>query len=336
MKTLASVSLVLCGVLLSCGPVGSTAANAKCTGTIVYDQGTSTKILALATVKDRLVILSSNATILVHDPKDFVPNGPVPKLLGSLVLIPGLTGSSDGTLIISGTTGYAFIEGQLKVIDFSDPTMPTVTATVNSGPGFIAALNDTNLFDVAGQGFVRVLPLSNLGVMPLPTYQSLGASAMDVSGNTIAVVEMDSKRLSLYDMTNPASPTPLGKLTLPQTARGLRFDGKTLYAYDHDTLMSIDVTDLMNPKVLFDKGAVVTGRSAFPNVQSAWFAGKQLVVPGFGLGDGKGLNVFDVTDPTKPTYVPNTMCGPGLDMRFIVRAGTRLFVANERTVAVSD
>jgi hypothetical protein len=76
--------------------------------------------------------------------------------------------------------------------------------------------------------------------------------------------------------------------------------------------------------------------SAFPNVQSVWFTSKQLLVPGAALGDGKSMNLFDVTNPAKPTLLSNAICGPGLDMRFMVRAGGRVIVADEHTLAFSE
>jgi hypothetical protein len=70
-------------------------------------------------------------------------------------------------------------------------------------------------------------------------------------------------------------------------------------------------------------------------VQSFWFSGKQLVLPGAAF-TGKGLNAFDVTDPSKPTLVNDGMCGPGLNMPFMLRVGARIIVADERTLAVND
>lgn len=334
MRTLCVVLALL--LVAACGPAGSNASTTKCGGLVTYDQGTSTKILALGVVKDLFIILSSNGTMLVHDPKDLVANSVMPKLIGSVVLVPGLTGSSEGTLLMNGTTAFAFIGSQLKVVDFSDPTMPKVTGTGNVGPGLLAAQNDTLLVDAAGMGFVRVLDKSNLTPTPPPAYLSLGATALALSGTTLAVVESDSKRLSLYGLETPAMPTTLGKLTLPQTARGLRFDGTTLYAFDHDTFQSVNVSDPMNPTLLFEKGTPVVGRSAFPNVESVWFTSKQLLVPGAALSEGKGVNLFDVTDPKKPVHVPNGMCGPNLDMRFMVRAGQRIIIADEHTLAFNE
>jgi hypothetical protein len=336
MKTLLILSV---GALVACGPVGPSATTAKCGGVVPYFTGTSTRILALGMVEERLVVLTSNGGLVVHDPADFTNLGAAPKVVGAVSVMPGLSGSSEGTMLISGTTAYVFIEGQGTVVNLSDVTSPVVTATGNTGPAYVVVENDTSLITAAGMGFVRVLDKSNLAATP-PAYLSLGASTIAVSGTMLAVVEQDSKRLSLYDLTTPTSPAPLGKLSLPQTARGLRFEGTTLYAYDHDTFMTVAVADPMNPRLLFEKGAAVTGRDVFPNVQSLWFSSTQLLVPGAALGSSNGntggVNLFDVSDPPAPKTVLDGLCGPSLDMRYMTRAGARLFIGNEKEFAFND
>jgi hypothetical protein len=331
--------LVCVLALVSCGPSGPSATTAKCGGIVTYFQGNSTRILAIGAVKDLLVVLASNGALVAHDPAKFTNLGVVPDSVGAVILIPGLTGSSEGTLLVDGTTVYAFIEGQVKVVDFSDPTHPVVTGGGTTGPGYIAVENDASLLIASGSGFVRVLDKSNLAANP-PPYLSLGATTLDVTGKTLAVVEQDSKRLSLYDLTNPSAPAPLGKVSLPQTARGLRFNGKTLFAYDHDTFVSVDVSDPTNPKVTFDQGQAVTGREVFPNVQSLWFTPTQLLLPGGALGSSNGntggVNLFDVSDPKTPKVVMDQMCGPSLDMRYMARAGNRVFIGNEQQLAFND
>ncbi len=201
---------------------------------------------------------------------NFLINKPLLKQVGAIV-----NGSSlnDATSVyVSGK--YAYVtspgpllpssDGNLSIIDVSDPSNPTET------------------------GLISTTTLS-------------GASSVHVSGKYayVASESIYNKSLSIIDVSNPSNPTEMGVIKDAALfgASSVYVSGKHAYVVSKadDSLSIVDISDPNNPTL-----KVVVTDAVLNNAYSVYVSGKYAYVASAG---SSSLSVFDISDPSNPTKV---------------------------------
>jgi hypothetical protein len=149
----------------------------------------------------------------------------------------------------SGTTVFVTYPGELRVMDFANPAVPTVL-------GSLVIPRRFTQFDLAGTRIYAVD--ENLGVsiidVSVPATPTLVGSiplpnANRVAGTIDAAFVGVGLDVQVYDTTNPAAPTL--QSTISTNATDLRNDGRTLFVLSSpDELIAYDCTTLSTPVAL--------------------------------------------------------------------------------------
>ena len=149
-----------------------------------------------------LALVSKDDTVSVVD----VGNPPSPSVRGT-VASPGAVWD----LAIDGSLGAAIINGDLRLLDLSNPDLPQwvgihvgwyQAVALSAGHAYLGSTTDLRVLDVSD-------PASpvEVAVLPIPGY------AIAVSGS-LAVVT-GAGRTTVLDLSDPAAPVPIGGVATP-------------------------------------------------------------------------------------------------------------------------
>ncbi len=222
-------------------------------------------------------------------------NPSAPRRLGTMKLpTPPLDValSGDWALVADGRAG-------LRVVDMRDPAMPREVAAVDVGGRARAlAVHDGHAYVVTGGARLVVIDLANPAqprvLAATAAQDNTSAEDVAVTGSTVFVAQTDGLRS--YDVSDPATPRPLGLLSYGSYPRALVVDGPRAFVGFGDVLWTVDVGD---PAAMqHDEKDTLWDIPSFGLALS----GSTLVgvAGGFYEAEGKAV-VLDISNPSQPT-----------------------------------
>jgi len=230
---------------------------------------------------------TSNAlrfTVLVPPP----PVAPAP--LG-VVAIPGSANAVDA----NGSVAFVAAGGAgLVMVDVSDPTQPTVGATLAVGTNAEDVRVVGGRAYVAGGTVLAIVDVSDPAVPKLLGSADTTGDARDVAvaGNLAAVAE-SATGIELFDVGDPRAPRRIAGLAIPGSAKGIDLAGSVaVVAAGSGGVQVVDVSKPASPAVV---GAVATPGDARDVVVRDGIA----YVAAY---DGS-LGLVDVSRPEKPAIL---------------------------------
>jgi hypothetical protein len=162
-----------------------------------------------------------------------------------------------------------------------------------------AALNDQSYdLDVEGAyayaanyGRMYVADISDPAAPEFIFNAQNGAQGVDARGDRLFVAGYDPD-LRVYDISNPAVPTPIGGLSLPESSYFVTVDGDYAYLSAERRFHIVDVTDLANPALVSTLTIPNNAVTAIIREGYAYLA-----------SNGSGLLVVSISDPANPAIV---------------------------------
>jgi hypothetical protein len=276
-----------------------------------------------------LYVADGSAGLRIFD----VSNVAAPQALGSFKPV----GAVLGVAVSSGLAYVVDAVVGLTVVNVTNPAAPAALGTLsNLSKASRVVVSGLHVFvaDNSTFGGTRVFivnvnnPAAPVLKFDLPVD---GVTDLTVDAGKLYAsrfVLFPGPALSIFDVTNPASPTLLGSLNGNVSFRGVVVQGTKAFALTLDTLK---VVDIGNP-------ALPTEVASLPVTQDL----KRLLISGSRLyaaaSRGNGLRILDVSNPLSPTELaffatPDTA-------RNIKVVGTRAYVADAggglRILNVSD
>jgi hypothetical protein len=245
-----------------------------------------------------------------------------PVLVGSLPL-----GGLPASLSVSGRYAYVIDQGSfdLKVIDVSIPSVPTVTGSL--GLGFSG---NPQSIDVSGRyayivsiGFptdLRVVDISNPSAPVITGSLSIGGFpiSVHVSGCYTYVISAVTNDLKVIDISNPNAPMLTGSLGIGSQPQSVFVSGRYAYVVDSGSndLKIIDVSDPTSPSPVGSVGVGTIPVSVYVSDRYAYVVDNS-------SGD---LRVIDVSNPNTPTLAGSLVIGN--DPAFVYVAGRYVYVVD--------
>lgn len=268
------------------------------------------------------------ATRVLHEMK--------PALSGNGGGVPALALSPDGGAIVTGGQDsvlrvWTLAPGTVPVSD-SQLTLPSMN---RAGSLLATAGYDTavRLWAVDEQGHLELA-----GSIDVPRPRGgANVAALSPDGRTLATTQTSGGHVQLWDVQDPAKPTPLG----PAIVTATRFtwemafspDGRTLAIGDDD--FSVALWNIEDPRAPVIRGRSLTGPHNL--VRSAQFSpsGDLLVVAS---ADGD-IHAWDVTDPSAPA--PRELRGDGHEggvnaLAFSPDGSTMVTASDDHTLLLWD
>ena len=262
---------------------------------------------------------------------------------------------------VEGDRAYvADLYSGLQTLDVSNPASPTLVHTYDTVDAVqdVAVSGDYAFLGNEFSGF-RVLDVSRpveaalIGTMPLPSAQY----GMFICGD-YAYVGADDDAMQVVDVTNPAAPAVVGTLkpTVNTEVLETHVSGDVLFfAGGFDGLITADISDPTNPTFLDSLAPALLTAGVFVDGDHAYLAcGPQgmivvdvtdptnlsvvgqyatqawsVVVRGDRafVGTQIGFEILDISDPTAPTFISNSITG---NRTWTLRVeGKHLFLAND-------
>ena len=208
----------------------------------------------------------------------------------------GLALSADGNTIYVANkyTG-------LEIINISNPSNPTLTATFNtSGNAYGVTLSSdgNTVYVVGGSGGLDIININDPENPTLTgTFDTSGTAfglALSADGNTAYVADQFDG-LQIINISNPSNPTLTATFDTSGDAWGvtLSADGNTAYVTNYsDGLQIIDIGDPSNPTLT---ATFNTSGNAYGVTLSS--DGNTVYV----VGGSGGLDIININDPENPT-----------------------------------
>lgn len=173
-----------------------------------------------------------------------------------------LDGSDVKDMDILGSTAYVLKDGQLHVVDLSEPISPTLTGEADlPGTGNAVGVADTYAYaaaDVGGtDGWVYVVDASDAtDPDPVGSYDTPGLARDIFAAGDTAYVADSVAGLLILDATNPITPSLLSSYPTPDSLHGVQVVSTTAYLLTLDEptfdywLRIVDVSDPTDPAPL--------------------------------------------------------------------------------------
>jgi len=210
---------------------------------------------------------------------------------------------ADGLAYVTGTSGKTpNKEGWLKVIDLSDPGHPRELSTYN-----FEGLNLPNDIWIS-KGIAYVAVDRGLQIMdfsdPLHPSKISFYTTNEPCHNLyirgkVAYFTLPGRRLlEIVDISDPSDPKKLGEIAFDDipTDVELSEDGRYAYVATIKKLVAVDIGDTLSPKKL---------ECYYGNVKDISLSGDLVYIAAF----ERGLNVVDVSDPSRPEVVSSYETG---------------------------
>lgn len=237
----------------------------------------------------------------------------------------GFTGSD-----VAGHLAYA-IDGDLRIIDVSDPSKPLLVGRHNGATyqhvqvvgnlAYVAAFH----YDVPNRPEFEIINVGNpKNPESVSTYESTASVwKAQIVGN-LAYLANDENGLQILDVTNPAKPLPVAQLRTTGRARDVHVVGN--YAYIASTYFGLQIIDVSNP-----------AKPSLAGVHQTWgsISGLQVNDTSVFLVDGAaGLQIIDVHNSTKPTLVGGHSTGGTVNDAQVV--GSFAYIADHTGLQILD
>jgi len=213
-----------------------------------------------------------------------------PTVTASLSL-PG----SSYDVFVSGATAYVVGSSNLSVVDITNPAVPVLRGTFNSGNCLGVAVQGSTAFLNCNGGLLAV-NVANPAAMIQVSSLSVGGTSWKIaldSGRHFVAMAMGSAGLKLVDVTNPASPVLKGTAATGDT-RGVALNGNWAFVADYgSSTNAVDTTSLTAPVIRSN----ITNQSLGGRLQdialgSSFAFGADVVFV-------NGVPITDITDPTQ-------------------------------------
>ncbi len=222
--------------------------------------------------------------------------------------------SGDHVFIVDNG-GSVSSNGQLRVIDISDPSTPISVGNVSvPGATGIAVSGNTAYVPSAEDGFTTCDITDPTNPSVLDNFYRTDCDFWDVkvSGDFAFTVGVD---FDVFDVSDPTAITNPFTLSLPYGADCLEISGN--YAYIVDFVAGLQVFDISDPT-----NPILVGSYSPPGI-GLWVAiSGDLAM----LGDvDNGVYLLDVSDPTSPMYVGTYSVTGDPSVRNVVISGDLAF-----------
>lgn len=237
-----------------------------------------------------------------------------PSVIGTLAYTGGTIGTitPQTPMVVEGNYAYInYYKGTTKclnIVDISDPTNPTVVATIDSG---IVNLHPTGAYKHGnyiyqpgyssnGAGTNKLL-ITKVTTPASPTF--IGAISIPDAGdwNSVAFVSGylylgTNSTLTVYNLTNPESPSQVTSIVTAGTAYYMKQNGNYLYLCEHgaNKMEIVDVSNPTSPSIVKTL-SVPTGPNTVNFTSSNNLA--YLVNAQGGLGLNGSVSIYSIYDP---------------------------------------
>ncbi len=235
--------------------------------------------------------LTLGATLDVFD----VSNPAAPVKMPSVAVCAG---SFDYSISLAGRLAVIESEPSICVMDCSNPSLPVPLARYEALP-YVTSLAMTPTHFVLPFG-LGGLALVNRDDTQERSFFSGDGDQIHITGVTVKddhaylgtcsfIIGIGD--VTVFDISDPASPTPAGNVGVTGCPTGLTFGSNHGYLRDSSRLISVDISD---PTAPFVAGQITT-----PNIRELAVAEPFL----YAVTSNNGLIVFDVSNPAAPAPV---------------------------------
>jgi len=238
------------------------------------------------------------------------------------------------TIKVSGTNAYVWSPATIAILDVSDPYNPTVAASFDLASKGLDASGDS-LYILHSDATIEVLDASvPSDPVPIGRYLAFGhAGAVHADTGGPAYLLDAYQGLAVLDVSDPASPAMIGHGDVINDGVDMCVSGSRAYLVGGSKLEVVDVADDSQPVSLgwvyvaeslncvdvlgeyayvgtYWNGMRVVDTSnpaSMVEIASVETLGRPWDIRIVGerayIADGKGLAVFDLSDPTSPTPI---------------------------------
>jgi hypothetical protein len=157
-------------------------------------------------------------------------------------------GTANGLVVSNGLAYISDGEAGLQIVDIADPSSPIRVGQYDV-PGYAwqVQLAGEYVLLMDANGGLYVLDVSQPAEPVLAAhYDELRATGLDVEDN-LAYLAGSSQRLSIYDISQPTSPTFLGRWEAVPSAQKVTVVGDVAYVTTFGTVEMIDVSNPPEP-----------------------------------------------------------------------------------------
>jgi hypothetical protein len=265
--------------------------------------GSTTDVVFVSTNGNVGIGTTSPIVDLTLDGGSFLQTPAEPKEVGSLNFGFGFPTS----LSVSGN--YAYIANtdseDLKIIDVSDPTSPTLTSILDVGHDLGAVYVVGGYAYVGGGAFFDIVDVSNPTSPFIISSLNTGGTAdsIFVSGRYVFIeFEGGDVDLKAIDIADPADPRIVGSYRLGVGLRSAYVLGSYVYIVDSHSkdLKILDISDPYNPFLVGTLGQLYLPTSVYVSGRYAYVADNS----------GDALKLIDISDPFNPSLA-NSIDFPG-------------------------
>lgn len=289
-----------------------------------------------------LFLLLGGAMCAAADSEKTVPGHPETEYGRTLTEVGRLGVGPSIDAAVDGDHLYIIGDRNFSIADISDPAKPSVTATikglggtrqvdVENGVAYVTSREDGMfLIDVKNAAAPSIL--SHYDTIEL-------ATGIFVSGG-VAFVSCRNYGVELVDVRDPVNPRHLSTVRTGEAQSAVARDG-ILYVGVWGTreLVICDVKDARKPFIIakapldgYGDGVAVRGNYCYVATGHHAKGVKKSDMSDPAFGNGHGLEIFDVRDPSKPVFVSRIKMprfySLGMDMWDVDIAGDYAFVSD--------
>jgi hypothetical protein len=223
-------------------------------------------------------------------------------------VISGHQGAED--MAVSGNIAARATGGGLSLVDVSNPAAPTVAGYYDTGSyGRTVAMLDAHTCVIDSWEGLLVLDISDLA-SPTPIGVLSGSPPRDIaiSGQFAYLATYGGGGLKIVDLSDPTTPVLAGEWTGAEVARVAVGGSNTCVVANRNQIIILDISNPANPVFMgsmqsdFEPTDLVVKDSRLYLTFAAPFPAKP----------GPGVDIVDITDPTRPTligtYLINDSC----------------------------
>ena len=197
---------------------------------------------------------------------------------------------------LAGTRAYvAAGSGGLQVIDITTPTAPALLGSFNTGGNALGVRVRGNIAYVANGSNLQLVNVSSPASMIQVSTLSLSGTVwnldVDTSRNLVAVAN-GTGGISLVDVSNPAVPTLLGRVSTGDS-RAVAIRNNSVIVGDYQSSMTlVDITNTASPRVVQSVTQTLGGRDEDIALTGNFALAADVVFV-------NGVPVVDISDPTQ-------------------------------------
>lgn len=213
---------------------------------------------------------------------------------------------------LTGDTAYvAVLGGGMRIIDISNPTLPTTTGAVDPTPiaGVRCSRGHASTFG-SSSDTLTIAQIPETGdPFPVGSYQAHGGIRDVALVAGLALVAAGESGLGIVDISYPADPAEIVWFTPSLSAERIAVSGSHAYVSSTSAIAVIDITDPAAPS----ETGVFEGLPGF-ELGSLTAAGDLILVGALNWhGPGPSRNelwIIDVSQPDRPSLVSSTDLPP--------------------------